>query len=178
MDKNKVYKLAGILFVVTLLLFFGLYFAFATSAKISDENYFNYSWLINSFALPFIYTGVSFYGCYTTAKKEPMKLSTAYKTAFLPMFFGGFLSLAVIFIFLNNGGSWAQDSLQRGWYDMITANPNPEFIEANKELLENMKNPEYKLFTFRNFLMAFSVILFFYFMISIIFAIFFKNRRV
>lgn len=94
------------------------------------------------------------------------------------MFFGGFLSLAVIFIFLNNAGSWAQDSLQRGWYDMITANPNPEFMEANKEWVENMKSSEYKLFTVKNFLMAFSVILFFYFIISIIFAIFFKNRRV
>src|SRR5690606_21883932 len=98
--------------------------------------------------------------------------------AFLPQFIGGLLSLSFIFIFFNTAGSWAEDSLQRGWYDLITQSPNPEFMEENKDFVEGMADLSHNMFTFRNFTIVFMAILFFYVMISTIFAVFLRNRKI
>jgi len=60
----------------------------------------------------------------------------------------------------------------------MTANPNPEFMEKNEEMVKAMTNSDINMFTWKTFFISFSVILFFYFLISSIFAIFLKNRKV
>jgi len=179
MNANRLIIRTGlILFFVTIVLFFALYFAFSLRGTISDADYFNYSASINCFVMPALYAGFGFYTIFCGAKIQPLTFGQGWKLAFLPQFIGGLLSLAFIFIFFNTAGSWAEDSLQRGWYDLMTANPNPEFMEKNSETIKAMANSETNMFTWKTFLISFSVILFFYFLISSIFAVFLKNRRI
>jgi len=175
---HLIWKLGGILFLVTIGLFLALYFIFSTQGSISEADYFNYSSLINCFAMPALYAGIGFYSIFRAAKKQPLTFGKGFRQAFLPQFIGGLLSLAFIFIFFNTIGSWAEDSLQRGWYSLIEANPNQEFMEKNGEFVEGMKNLDFNMFTFRTFTVAFMTILFFYVLISTIFAVFLKNRKV
>lgn len=179
MNSNHLtFRLAGFLILATLLLFFGLYVAFSLNVQITDSDYFNYSTIINCFVLPALYVGVGFYSSFVRAKKQPLTYGQGFKYAFVPQVIGGFVSLAVIFIFFNTTGEWAEDSLQRGWYDLVMENPNPEFIETNKEFIESMSDTSINMFTGKVFFYSFSVIMFFYLMISAIFGVFFKNRRI
>lgn len=171
-------RLGIILFLATIVLFLLLFFAFSTNGNISEADYFNYSSLINCFVMPALYAGIGFFSAYTQAKKQVLTFSQGFKYAFFPQFIGGLLGLGFIFIFFNTAGSWAEDSLQRGWYDLMTQNPNPEFMEENKDFVKGMADLDHNMFTFRNFSLAFMVILFFYIMISTIFAIFLRNRKI
>lgn len=175
--KRLTLRLGFLLFLITIGLFLALYFIFSTNGTISEADYFNYSSLINCFALPALYAGIGFYSVYSAAKLEPLSFGQGFRHAFIPQFIGGILSLAFIFIFFNTTGSWAEDSLQRGWYSLIETNPNQEFMEKNGEFVAGMKDLKYNMFTFRTFTIAFMTILFFYVMISTIFAIFLKNRK-
>ncbi|SMC42679.1 DUF4199 domain-containing protein [Moheibacter sediminis] len=170
-------KLGGILFFVTIALFLILYFVFSTQGSISEADYFNYSSLINCFVMPALYAGIGFYSAFSAAKQQALKFGQGFRKAFIPQFIGGLLSLAFIFIFFNTVGSWAEDSLQRGWYSLIETNPNQEFMEKNGEFVAGMKDLNYNMFTFRTFTIAFMTVLFFYVMISTIFAVFLKNRK-
>ncbi|MGB6083526.1 DUF4199 family protein [Moheibacter sp.] len=179
MNTNRqIIRLGMLLFLITMSIFFLLIFLFSTQGKISDAQYFNYSAMINCFVLPGLYAGIGFYSTYIVAKKRPVSFRQAWQLSFLPMFLGGILSLASIFIFFNTSGVWAEDSLQRGWYDLMTSNPNPEFMEKNGEFVKSMTDLSINMFTWKVFFLSFSVIIFFYFLISSIFAVFFKNRRV
>lgn len=179
MNTNKSsIRIGFILAMISLAVFFILYFAFSTQGSISEVQYFNYSALINCFLMPALYAIGGFYNSYSFAKIQPLSFGQAWKLTFLPMFIGGIISLGAIFIFFNTTGSWAEDSLQRGWYELMTANPNPDFMEKNGEFVENMNNLDVNMFTTKVFLISFSAIIFFYFLISSIFAVFLKNRRV
>ncbi len=179
MNANRLIIRTGIgLFFITIVIFFVLYFLFSTRGSISDADYFNYSAYLNCFVMPILYAGTGFFCIYQGAKVQPLTFGQGWKMAFLPQFIGGLLSLSFIFIFFNTTGSWAEDSLQRGWYDLMTANPNPEFMEKNEEMVKAMTNSDINMFTWKTFFISFSVILFFYFLISSIFAIFLKNRKV
>lgn len=171
-------RLGIFLFLATVALFLLLFFAFSTNGNISEADYFNYSSLANCFIMPALYAGVGFFSAYSTAKQHPVSFRQGFRLAFLPQFIGGLLSLAFIFIFFNTSGAWAEDSLQRGWYDLMTQNPNPEFMEENKEFIKGMADLSHNMFTFRNFSIAFMVILFFYILISTIFAVFLRNRKI
>lgn len=165
------------LFVVTMLLFFLVYYLFSTDGNFSEMQYFNVSVLMSSFLLPLIFVGFAFFNVYKHAKKKVLGFRETWRLAFIPMFVGGLLSLSLIFVFFNTAGSWAEDSLQRGWHELMTANPNPEFMEKNGELVEKMIDLNVNMFSFKVFFLAFSFILFFYFLISTIFAVFIKNRQ-
>lgn len=179
MNANRLILRTGImLFLGTIAIFFALYFAFSTQGNITEAEYFNYSAFINCFLLPAFYAGSGFYSIYRGAKIRPLTFGQGWKLAFLPQFTGGLVSLVFIFVFFNTSGSWAEDSLQRGWYDLMTASPNPEFMEKNGEMVKAMTNPEINMFTWKTFFISFSVILFFYFLISSIFAVFLKNRKI
>ncbi len=179
MNTNRQMIRLGItLFFITILLFFLLIFLFSTQGRITDAEFFNYSALINCFVFPGLYAGFGFYSAYTVAKQRIISFRQAWQLSFVPMFIGGLLSLGAIFLFFNTSGNWAEDSLQRGWYDLMTSNPNPEFMEKNGEFVKNMTDLKINMFTSKVFFLAFSVIIFFYFLISSIFAVFFKNRRI
>ena len=179
MNTNRQSIRLGItLFLITVSLFFLLIFIFATQGKITDAQFYYYSAMINCFLLPGLYAGVGFYSVFIIAKQRPVTFRQAWQLCFLPMFLGGFLSLATIFIYFNTSGEWVEDSLQRGWHDLIMSNPNPEFMEKNGEFLSGMTDLNINMFTLKVFFLSFSVIIFFYFLISSIFAVFFKNRRI
>jgi len=57
-------------------------------------------------------------------------------------------------------------------------NPYPVLMEKNGEFVKSMTDLNINMFTWKVFFLSFSVIIFFYFLISSIFAVFFKNRRV
>jgi len=177
-SKQLTYRLGGILLVTTLFLFFGLYIAFSLNANITEADYFNYSSMINCFVLPALYAGIGFFSAFKRAKIAPLTFGQGFKYSFLPQIMGGFFSLGIIFIFFNTSGEWAQDSLQRGWYSLMMENPNPEFLEKNKGFIESMTDTSINMFTTRVFFYIFSMILFFYLLLSSIFAVFFKNRIV
>ncbi len=179
MNLNRLTLQLGILlFLVTIGLFLILFFVFSTNGKLSETDYFNYSSLINCFVMPPLYAGVGFFSIYSGAKHEPLSFGQGFRRAFLPQFIGGLLSLVFIFVFFNTVGAWAEDSLQRGWHGLMTENPNAEFMEKNKEFIDGMADLTYNMFTFRTFTIAFMTILFFYVMISTIFAVFLKNRKI
>lgn len=171
-------KLGGLLFFITMLLFLTLFFVFSTNGNISEAEYFNYSSLINCFVMPALYAGVGFYSAFSAAKKNPLTFGQGFKRAFVPQFIGGLFSLIIIFIFFNTVGSWAEDSLQRGWYSLIESNPNEEFMKKNGSFVDGMKDLSYNMFTFRTFTITLMTILFFYVIISTIFAVFLKNRKI
>lgn len=179
---QKIAKLAMVLFIITMALFFLLFYLFSTRGDITDADYFNYSAIICSFILPPIYAGVAFYGVYGSAKKEVLSFQKALKLGFIPMFVGGLLSLASIFIFFNTTGEWAQDSLKRGLVELRYGNIDEQTmleegdkIMAEKEAISNM---EYNLFSGKNFFIYYSMILFYYLVIGVLFAQLFKNKRV
>lgn len=174
---QNTFRLGLGLFATTILLFFLTLFIFSTQGRMTEAQYFNYSFLLNCFVLPVFYAGVAFYNVYGEAKLKPLGYRRIWQLSFLPMFIGGLLSLGAIFIFFNTSGRWAEDSLQRGWYDLMTSNPNPEFMEKNGELIKAMTDLNINMFSWKTFFISFSAILFFYFLISSIFAIFLKNRR-
>ncbi|MDD3772422.1 MAG: DUF4199 family protein [Weeksellaceae bacterium] len=179
MNTNKKIIQVGIgLFLITMSIFFLLFYLFSTNAGISEAQYFNYSALISCFLLPAVYAGLGFYSSYSTAKTRILHFGEVWKLTFLPMFIGGFSSLALIFLFFNKAGAWAEDALQRGWYDLMTENPNPEFMEKNGELVEKMTDASINIFSLKIFFISFSVVVFYYFFISTIFAVFLRNRRV
>lgn len=172
----KIIRFGLLLFASTMALFFLLLFVFSMTGSMTEAQYFNYSALICCFGLPVLYGGVAFYSVFSTAKVRPLGMKQAWLLSFVPMFMGGLLSNASIFIFFNTSGKWAADSLQRGWFNLITANPDPEFLEESQELLSTMADLSINLFSLRNFFLSFSFIIFFYFLISFIFAVFFKNK--
>lgn len=176
--QQNIVKHGVILFAITMALFFLLFFLFSTKGNISESDYFNYSAMVSCFVLPALYAGMAFYTIFITAKKQILAFGQAWRMSFLTMFIGGFLSLASIFIFFNTIGSWAEDSLQRGWYDLMTANPNPEFMEKNEAIVQQMFDTSINMFTLKVFFISFAIVLFYYLMISFIFATFFKNRRI
>lgn len=179
---KKVIQLGLVLFLLNMAIFFLLFFLFSTQGSISEANYFHYSVIICCFILPVIYAGVGFYSSYSSAKIEPLHFGLIWKLTFMPMFIGGLLSLISIFVFFNTTGSWAEDSLQRGWYEFKLSNLDPELMdEKESELamsMDKMTDLTINIFRLRMFFLSFTLILFYNFFISTIFAVFLKNRRV
>lgn len=177
---QKIARLGMFLFLSTMALFFLLFYLFSTRGSISDADYFNYSALICSFILPPLYAGVAFYGVYTSAKIKVLNFQEALRLSFIPMFVGGLISLGAIFTFFNTTGSWAEDSLQRGLVELRysgideeTWKEEGEKIEMEKAIISDL---DYNLFDGKNFFIYFSMILFYYLMVSLLFAQLFKNR--
>ena len=189
MSKN-VYTFGFLIFIATMLVFFGVYF-FGY-----NTNYFNTSMLLNAFLMPALYT-LGAYFSVSTYKKEVKEIGfrDAFGRAFKPMFIGGILSMASIFGFLNFIDTDAKDTL------------NFQFVERNKKELTEiyqkqrsiMKTEKEKqdldkdyqksmqsfspemvkdkdMFNFRQFTYYFAAVLVFYTILSTFFGSFFRSR--
>lgn len=189
---RNVYAVGFVLFIITMLIFFGAYF-FAY-----DTNYFNTSLLLNAFLLPAVYTFAAYLSV-NSLKKEKRALSfkDAFGRAFKPMFIGGFFAMFSIFGFLNFGDTEAKNTL------------NFQFVERNKKELTEiyqkqrsvMKTEKEKLdldkdyqksmqsfspemvknkdmFTFRQFTYYFAAVLVFYTILSTFFGSFFRSKSI
>lgn len=188
MTKN-VYQLGLMLYGVTMLIFFGLYF-FGMNTE-----YFNNTLLINAFVLPAIYLAVAYFSVHIIKKQGiPMGFKAVFGRAFKPMFLGGFLSMLTIFIFLNFIDKDAKDLLNFQYIERQKTELNNEYEKAKmglvneevkKELDKNYQNrlqsfsPEMikdkDMFSFRQFTYYFGAIMMFYVILSVFFASFFRS---
>ena len=107
MVKN-VYAVGLVLFAVTMIIFFGMYF-FGM-----NTDYFNNTLLLNAFLLPAVYLAGAYISVDSVKKAGiPMGFRDVFGRAFKPMFFGGFLSVLSMFLFLNFAFSIKAVSLHR-----------------------------------------------------------------
>lgn len=191
MVKN-LYAVGFVLFIVTMLIFFGAYF-FAY-----NTNYFNTSLLLNAFVLPGVYTLAAYLSVNSFKKqKGALSFKDAFGRAFQPMFIGGFLSMLSIFGFLNYGDPEAKDTLN---FQFVERNKNEltdiyhkqrsvmktekEKQELDRDYQKSMKSfsPEMikdkDMFTFRQFTYYFAAVLVFYVILSTFFGSFYRSRSV
>lgn len=189
MTKNPI-NLGFILFIITMIIFFAVYYFFA------GINYFDISLKINAFLLPVIYCGFAFFSVKEYWKQNgTINFKEAFKRAFLPMFVGGFLSILSIFIFLNYVDAGAKDLLNHQYIERQKSELVSEYTkaksilkhDADKQELEknyqkrlesfspeNLKNKD--IFNAKFFLIYFSAIFMFYLVLSIFFGAFFRSR--
>lgn len=105
-----------------------------------------------------------------------MTFKEGFKVGFYTSFIAGVVSLAVIFIFFNTAGEWAQDALRNGILETFASNMDPEqakIIEQSRNEPEIMK---VNLFSIKYFFGLLSMLLSFYMIMSAIFAQFLKKR--
>ena len=182
---NKVLRNAIILAAITLVLFFGLYITYSTNGAISSKDYYVYSMFICCFILVPLFAGFSFFTILSVSKykaklaktyEDLMSFKEGFKIGFYTMFVAGVISLAVIFIFFNTAGIYAQDALRNGILDTFMSNMDPE---QAKVIEQSRKEPEImkvNLFSFKYFFGLLSMFLSFYMAVSAIFAQFLKKR--
>lgn len=189
MTKN-VYAVGFLLFIVTILIFLGVYFLGY------NTHYFTTSLIVNAFVLPAIYTLGAYFSVSNLKKeKKILGFKDAFGSAFKPMFIGGFLSMFSIFGFLNFVDTNAKDTLN---YQFVERNKSElteiyqkqrkimksqkEVEELDKDYQKSMKSfsPEMvkdkDMFTFRQFTYYFAAVLVFYTILSTFFGSFFRNK--
>ncbi|MBW8362322.1 MAG: DUF4199 domain-containing protein [Kaistella sp.] len=188
MSKNPV-TLGIILFIITMLIFFTVYF-------ISGVSYFNTSLMMNAFLLPVLYCIFAFISVRTFWKeKGVINFKEAFSRAFMPMFIGGFLSIVTIFVFLNFIDKGAKDLLNYQYVERQKSELTNEYVKAKKILAkdqdiqeleqkyqerlqsftpERIKNKD--MLTASHFSAYFAAILIFYLILSLFFGAFFRSR--
>lgn len=191
MTKN-VYAVGFLIFIVTMLVFFSVYFLGYTT------NYFNISMLLNAFLMPAIYT-LGAYISVSAYKKEVKEIGfrDAFGRAFKPMFIGGLLSMFSIFTFLNFVDTDAKDLLNHQYIERQKTELTNEYtkakqilakeedkVELEKKYQERLESfsPELvkdkDMFTFKNFTYYFAAVLVFYTILSTFFGTFFRNKTI
>lgn len=189
MVKN-VYAVGFVLFIITMIIFFSLYF-FGMNV-----DYFNNSVLLNAFLLPAVYVAGAYISV-SSAKKLgfPMGFQAVFGRSFKPMFVGGFLSILTMFLFLNFVDRDAKDLLNYQYIERQKTELKNEYEKAKsviideKEKAELEKNYQNRLqsfspemikdkdmFSFRQFTYYFGAIMVFYVILSVFFASFFRSR--
>lgn len=191
MTKNS-FALGIILFIITMIIFFTVYYFFG------NVHYFDISLKVNSFVLPIIYGGIALYSVRSFWKsRHSVTFREAFNKSFVPMFSGGLLSVISIFLFLNFGDVEAKNLL------------NHQFVEKNKSELTSVYQKEKNrlkdkdkladlekdyqksmqsfspeivkgkdMFTASHFSGYFAAILLFYLIISLFLGAFFRSRNV
>ncbi len=188
MNSQKI-KITSILAITSLVLFFLVY------AFYFDKAYFKASLIVNSFIMPVLYAGAGLYSILQEKRKGFLHFKKAFSASFVPQFIAGFLSLFVIFSYLNFVNPYSKQKL------------NTEFVANNKHDLDTvylkergrLKSAEeiskldadyqksvqsftpeqtkhIDIFSPSYFLRYAAAILLFYTLISLFFAAFFRNR--
>lgn len=179
------YKDALVLAGITLALFFGFYTVFSMNASITPAQYYKISVALISFVIVPLYAGYAFYKVFTMSRNKA-KMAKSYddlmtfregmREGFIPMFLGGTISLAVIFIFFNTAGEWAQDALRQGVYDTFVANNDPQVLEEIEKVKDQNNILNRNLFSFEIFFTFYPFVLLFYIVVSVFFSQFLKKR--
>lgn len=102
MTKNPV-TIGLVLFGITMLAFFVVYYFFA------NASYYSTSMKVNAFGMPFLYAVGGFLSVYWYRGAGKITYPQAFKQAFVTLFIGGFLSVMSIFAFLNYVDTDARD---------------------------------------------------------------------
>lgn len=190
MSKN-VYAVGFLLFVVTMLVFFGVYFLGY------NTHYFTTSLMLNAFLLPAIFTLGAYISVSAYKKKQQVVgFREVFGQAFKPLFIGGFLSMFSIFGFLNYADTDAKALLNFQFVERnkkeltdiyqkqrTVLKSDKEKVELDRDYQKSMKSFSPKMvkdkdmFTFRQFTYYFAAVLVFYTILSTFFGSFFRNRR-
>lgn len=188
------FKYGFLLFGITMLLFFVVYYFFA------NQNYWDISVTINSFVLPIIYGIMAFISVFIMRKRlGEITFPQAFAQSFYTLFVGGLLSLLSIFAYLNYGDTQARDllnyqfvetqakKLEEARVEQLEKSENLKDAGKMDDVKENYKN--YKIgieaaknnktnfFSFKYLSALFGVILLFYVFLSIAIAAFLKNKK-
>jgi hypothetical protein len=179
-----------ILFIATMIIFFGVYTFF------SGINYFDISLKANAFVLPLLYAGAAFWSVKTfwNHHKE-VSFKQAFNRAFVPMFIGGILSILSIYAFLNFGDTDAKKLLNYQYVTRQKAEMDKEYVSARKILKHqkdideldkkyNERLPSFSpkavkgkdMLTVSHFSGYFAAILIFYVILSVFFGAFFRTK--
>lgn len=182
---NRIFKNASILTAIVLVLFFGLYILFSLNGAITSQQYYSYSIFICSFIVLPLFTLFSFFSILKLSKEraknattieELMTFKEGFRLGFFTLLIAGIVSLAVIFIFFNTAGEWAQASLKDGILDTFMINMDPELAEQVEKTRNVPEIQKINLFSTKNFFGLFSMFLSFYMAISAMFSQFLKKR--
>ena len=191
MTKNPL-KVGFILFAITMLTFFVVYYFFA------NANYWNTTMQVNAFGMTFLYVLAGFASTYWLRQGARITYPQAFKQIFVTLFVGGFLSFMSIFLFLNYVDTDARDMLNHQHIESeltkLDESYNKQIKEINPKDTEKIKslNDEYKkmsigingakkqninYFSFSFLSAIFGGVLLFYLLLSIVIAGFLKNKK-
>lgn len=180
------------LYAAVMGLFFMVYYVFM------NENYFNTTMIFNSFVLPTLFIGTALVSIIRYKReKKTVLFRQAFQRVFVPMFIGGFLSLASIFLFLNYLDTDAKDVLNYQFVERNKKGLQEVYLKEKKALKDSKKLEELELdyqiqmqsfsnemvkgkdvFTFQYFITYyFPFILAFYLIISLFLSAFFRTRK-
>ena len=189
MVKN-VYAVGFVLFIVTMIIFFAMYF-FGM-----NTDYFNNTLLLNAFLLPAVYLAGAYISVDSVKKAGiPMGFRDVFGRAFKPMFFGGFLSVLSMFLFLNFVDRDAKYLLNFQYIERQKTELNNEYEKAKSTMVKEEEKAELEknyqarlksfspemikdkdMFSFRQFTYYFGAIMVFYVILSTFFGSFFRSR--
>lgn len=184
------FKKGLILFIITMIIFFIVYYFYG------DFNYFSVTMKANSFILPVLYALFAFFSVRTIwIKQNSIDFKTAFRAAFLPMFIGGFLSILSMYIFLNFIDPSAKNLLNYQYVTTQKSQLDEEYTKAKKilakkediadlekkyqERLQSFTPEQVKgkdMFTAKFFSLYFAAILIYDLIFSIFLAAFFRTR--
>lgn len=192
MTKNPV-TIGFILYTVTMLVFFIVYYFFA------NANYWSISMQVNAFGMTFLYVLAGFASTYWLRQGTKITYPQAFKQTFLTLFVGGLLSVLSIFTFLNYVDTDARDLLNHQYIQTELKNLDESYsklkVEAAnqkdrtkvKDLEENYNGAKLaretalkenrNYFSFKFMSAIFGGFLLFYLLLSIIIAGFMKNKK-
>lgn len=157
----------------TLILFFVVQFFFY------DEHYFHTSMLINSFVLPILYASVAFWGIWVERNKRHVGFRDAFKLSFLPMFWAGMISVAVMYMYFQFIHPEAERTFQVQRLEMNIQNAkDAEHFEIIKKTLSDEKLKSEPIFTLRNTLLFGALLTLFYVFLSWILATFLRTSTI
>ena len=191
MTKNPL-NVGFILFAITMLTFFIVYYFFA------NANYWNTTMQVNAFGMTFLYVLAGFASTYWLRQGARITYPQAFKQTFVTLFTGGILSMLSIFLFLNYVDTDARDMLNHQHIESeltkLDESYNKQIKEINPKDTEKIKslNDEYKkmsigingaknqninYFSFSFLSAIFGGVLLFYLLLSIVIAGFLKNKK-
>ncbi|MDL1913164.1 MAG: DUF4199 domain-containing protein [Bergeyella sp.] len=185
--------LTGLFMGLVILLIF-----FFTNFFLRDTEYYRRSVMLSSFLLPLIYLlGALSSVSYHKKKKKDISFREAFGSAFLPMFLGGFLSMSIIYIYINDIDSETKSLLNHQYIESYKNALEEEYSKANKivkpnseekkeldekykeakmRIQEKMRNKE-DMFSFRYFFYVFSAYCMFFLMLSVFLGAFFRGKK-
>ncbi len=190
MSKN-VYAIGVVMFAVIMLAFF------VTNIFFRDVHYFRTSIMMSSFLLPFIFAIGAFVSV-TSYNKEHKKMSfkDGFKRAFVPMFVGGTLTIASIFVYINFVDKPTKDLLNYQYVESYKNSLEEEYQSAKKvikpdsdkmvELEEKYKEGKLRIaaklkhqedmFSAKYFMYIFAGYCAYFLLLSVFFGTFFRTR--
>lgn len=188
---RNVYAVGFMIFIAIMAAFF------ITNIFFRDVNYYRTSMTLNAFLLPFIFAVGAFLSVTAYSRwKKTLSFKEAYGRAFIPMFFGGLLSIATIFLYITYVDKDTKDLLNHQYIESFRTSLEDEYQKSTKVFKpgsEEMKDVEKKyaegkvrlaekekknedMFSGKYFLYVFAGYCAYFLILSLFFGSFFRTR--